>query len=120
MVKNKAKNILRRELSEASWEKEFRKIYPEKKGWIIRQKGFPDRIIFNVRTKELLFFELKAGKHDFHKFQKEMMFILKDAKKRRLFLASYSPTGKKQSIMPVKKNTPAKGWEKVAGFKYVE
>ena len=89
MKKKKAQNVLGRELSEAAWEKEFKKKYREKDGWIIRQKGFPDRIIFNVNTKELLLFELKAGKHPFHKFQKEMMFILKDARKRTAFLARY-------------------------------
>lgn len=61
MIKKKARNVLGRELSEATWEKEFRKKYPEKNGWIIRQKGFPDRLVFNVRTKELLLFELKTG-----------------------------------------------------------
>lgn len=120
MKKKKAQNVLGRELSEAAWEKEFKKKYREKDGWIIRQKGFPDRIIFNVHTKELLLFELKAGKHEFHKFQKEMMFILKDARKRTVFLASYSSEGKKTGILSVKKSTPSKGWEGVSGLKYVD
>jgi|GEM_PF-1119944 len=120
MKKRKSKSVVEHMLSEAAWEREFRIKYPEKDGWIIRKKGFPDRIVFNVKTKELLLFELKAGKHEFHKFQKEMMFILMHAKKRRLFLVSYNAKGKKQKIESVNRKTLAKGWEGVEGLRYME
>ncbi|MCX6818196.1 MAG: hypothetical protein NTU57_05060 [Candidatus Aenigmarchaeota archaeon] len=71
--------------------------------------------MFNKKTKELIFYEIKAGIHKLHKTQHEMMLILKEGKKTKAFLCEYeSKSGEKiKPDQPITLDTPSKDWEGV-------
>ncbi len=90
-----------REKVEKEFEKWVRRNYKESNGYYVLHKGFPDRVIYNVQTKELLFFELKGHKkgnkpHKFHYSQKQMCKVLTEGKKRtaRVFVGVVDKRGK--------------------------
>ncbi len=76
--------------TEEIFDKEVEQKYPESKGWgLISGKGFPDRLLYNKKTKEFIIFELKAGEHEFHPFQKQIMKILTEANVRKAKIVYY-------------------------------
>ncbi len=121
MTKNKNSWIAKKAVksnkkSKKSWEKKMEKKYTKTKGWHWQKKGFPDYVAYNKKTGEAVFIELKAGKHNFHDFQKQMMFILTKSRKRSMRLVVYNSKGRMMSNRLVTKKTKASGWEGVVNM----
>ena len=96
--------------------------YKTKNGWyLISSKGFPDYILYNKKTKETIFYELKANNHQFHPFQKQLIKILINAKKRSGEVLTYHVNKKtkktnllkKEDAIKKKVRTNKSSWEKV-------
>ena len=104
-------------ISKESFVKDIKEKYKQEEGWFLTDKGFPDYILFNKKTKELIFYELKANGHNFHKFQKQVMKILKTSEKRSGRVRRYmiDPESGKIKGMEEKgeEEIEGKGWEGV-------
>lgn len=101
-----------------AWDKEARKRYPRSKGWCTQPstKGFPDRVYFNRNTRELVLVEVKTGKHNFHQFQQQLLYMLIKGRKRKALLINYELKNGRKAIRTSEINalsTKAKGWEGV-------
>jgi hypothetical protein len=88
--------------TEEVFDKMIKKKYPSKQGWsFLSGKGFPDRLLYNKKTKELIIYELKANGHEFHPFQKQIIKILLQSKKRSGKVIRYkvdTKTGKTKKL----------------------
>ncbi|MDD5162728.1 MAG: GxxExxY protein [Candidatus ainarchaeum sp.] len=89
------------------WLKQAKKQFPQNKGWkimssesyagnIVGTKGYPDFMIFNKKTKELVFIELKAKTHGYHSFQKQTIKVLMTARKKKAKLITFDWNEKKK------------------------
>ena len=103
-----------------AWEQYAKVKYPEKDGWFLQYKGFPDVVMYNTKTHRIVFVELKSNNHDFHKHQKQMLHFLTHIKEAEAKLVNYRvdlETGEAEMSSGYPKNFDeenAKGWEDVA------
>lgn len=82
-------------------------------------KGFPDRVYFNRRTKELVLVEVKEGRHSFHQFQKQMLHMLTNGRKRKALLVRYELTSGGEPTKTSETDAlraEAKGWEGIEDY----
>jgi uncharacterized membrane protein len=97
------------------WLKEAKKQFPQNKGWkimssesyagnIVGTKGYPDFMIFNKKTKELVFIELKAKKHGYHSFQKQTIKVLMTASKKKAKVVTFDWNEKKKKYFKLCEN----------------
>jgi hypothetical protein len=90
--------------------------FPKEQGWVSQSIGFPDAVLFNIKTREIVFVELKANNHEFHKFQKQMLYFLTHSKNPRAIVVNFQVdlvTGETKMSNGYPRNfetEPAKGW----------
>jgi len=76
--------------TEEPFRAEIEQTHSKTQGWnLINSKGFPDYLLYNKKTNELIIYELKANKHEFHPFQKQIIKILTEAKTRSAKVVYY-------------------------------
>ena len=103
-----------------AWERFAKEKFSKNDGWFLQYKGFPDVVMYNTRTQQILFVELKANDHDFHKHQKQMLYFLTHSKEAEAKVVNYKvnlETGKAEMSQGYPKyfeEENARGWEGVA------
>jgi len=99
-----------------AWEQYAKEKYPRENGWFLQSKGFPDVVMYNTKTRQILFVELKSNNHDFHKFQKQMLYFLTHSEKAEAKVVNYKvdlETGETEMSQGYPKNFEeenARGW----------